>query len=112
MTPRKLSENVKREICASDPHYVEKRKKNNDAVKKFREKIRLKTKDTIEKVSTLKQENEMLEERIKLLNKELVFLKDIFFAHACSKHGLSDIEMDIKNLLEDRDDKEFPTSSK
>ena len=31
----------------------------------------------------------MLEERIKLLHKELVFLKDIFFAHAENKHGPS-----------------------
>ena len=107
MPPRKLSGNGKREICTSDPHYVEKRAKNNDAVKKSREKTRLKAKDTMEKVSTLKQENEMLEERIKLLHKELVFLKDIFFAHAGSKHGLSDIDMDIKNLLEEKDDKEL-----
>jgi len=53
------------------------------------------------------QENEMLEERIKLLHKELVFLKDIFFAHAGSKHGLSDIDMDIKTLLEENDEKEI-----
>jgi len=43
----------------------------------------------------------MLEERIKLLHKELVFLKDIFFAHASSKHGLTDVDMDIKNILEE-----------
>ena len=107
MPPRKLSGNGKREICASDPQYTEKRAKNNDAVKKSREKTRLKAKDTMEKVSCLKQENEMLEERIKLLHKELVFLKDIFFAHAGSKHGLSDIDMDIKTLLEEKDDKEL-----
>jgi len=106
MPPRKLSTG-KRELCASDPHYVEKRAKNNDAVKKSREKTRLKAKETMEKVSVLKQENEMLEERIKLLHKELVFLKDIFFAHAGSKHGLSDIDMDIKTLLEENDEKEI-----
>ena len=42
----------------------------------------MKAKDTHERVSQLKQENEMLEERIKLLSKELTFLKDIFLAHA------------------------------
>jgi len=101
MPPRKLSGSGKRELCSSDPHYVEKRAKNNDAVKKSREKTRMKAKETMEKVSILKQENEMLEERIKLLHKELVFLKDIFFAHASSKHGLTDVDMDIKNILEE-----------
>ena len=61
MPPRKLSGNGKREICASDPQYTEKRAKNNDAVKKSREKTRLKAKDTMEKVSCLKQENEMFD---------------------------------------------------
>ena len=42
----------------------------------------MKAKETHERVSQLKQENEMLEERIKLLTKELTFLKDIFLAHA------------------------------
>ena len=60
MPPRKLSTG-KRELCASDPHYVEKRAKNNDAVKKSREKTRLKAKETMEKVTVLKQvkSNEM-----------------------------------------------------
>ena len=38
-----------------DVHYTEKRQKNNDAVKKSREKTRQKTKETMEKVSQLKQ---------------------------------------------------------
>ena len=55
MPPRKLSGSGKREICTSDPHYVEKRAKNNDAVKKSREKTRQKAKETMEKVTQLKQ---------------------------------------------------------
>ena len=54
MPPRKLSTS-KREICTSDPFYQEKRAKNNDAVKKSREKSRMKTKETCEKVNILKQ---------------------------------------------------------
>jgi len=55
MPPRKLSTG-KREITnPSDPHYIEKRSKNNDAVKKSREKTRQKAKETMEKVSQLKQ---------------------------------------------------------
>jgi len=55
MPPRKLSGSGKRELCSSDPHYIEKRAKNNDAVKKSREKTRMKAKETMEKVSILKQ---------------------------------------------------------
>jgi len=84
--------------------YTEKRSKNNDAVKKSREKTRMKAKETMEKVSILKQENEMLEERIKLLHKELVFLKDIFMAHAGSSHGITVEDMEIKTLLQDEDE--------
>jgi len=88
----------------SDPHYIEKRSKNNDAVKKSREKTRQKAKETMEKVTQLKQENEMLEERIKLLAKELTFLKDIFMAHAGSSHGITVDDMEIKSLLEDEEE--------
>jgi len=102
MPPRKISHG-KREmvLLPSDPEYNVKRAKNNDAVKKSREKTRQKAKETMEKVSALKQENEMLEERIKLLSKELTFLKDIFLAHADSAHGITVDDMEIKTLLED-----------
>merc|ERR1712211_137095 len=50
----------------------------------------------------LLQENEMLEERIKLLAKELTFLKDIFMAHAGS-HGITVDDMEIKGLLEEEE---------
>lgn len=97
--PRKINSNEKK-----DNHYCEKRQKNNDAVKKSREKTRQKTKETMDKVSQLKQENEMLEERIKLLAKELTFLKDIFMAHAGSAHGITVDDMEIQGLLEDDED--------
>jgi len=91
-------------VNPNDPHYIEKRSKNNDAVKKSREKTRQKAKETMEKVTQLKQENEMLEERIKLLAKELTFLKDIFMAHAGSSHGITVDDMEIKSLLEDEEE--------
>merc|ERR1719187_887270 len=50
----------------------------------------------MEKVSELKQENEMLEERIKLLSKELTFLKDIFLAHAGTSHGITVEDLEIQ----------------
>lgn len=100
--PRKIPGNVRKQETGSvDLHYTEKRQKNNDAVKKSREKTRQKAKETMEKVTQLKQENEMLEERIKLLAKELTFLKDIFMAHAGSAHGITVDDMEIKGLLEE-----------
>ena len=65
-----------------DNEYLNRRARNNEAVKRSREKARQKAKETHDRVSKLKSENEMLEERIKLLSKELTFLKDIFLAHA------------------------------
>jgi len=102
--PRKMGGTGKKEMGPMDIHYSEKRQKNNDAVKKSREKTRQKSKETMEKVSQLKQENEMLEERIKLLAKELSFLKDIFMAHAGSSHGITVDDMEIKGLLEEDED--------
>lgn len=52
------------------------------AVKKSRVKSKLRTQQTVERVNQLKMENELLEEKIKMLNKELGFLKDLFLAHA------------------------------
>lgn len=86
-----------------DVHYSEKRQKNNDAVKKSREKTRQKSKETMDKVCQLKQENEMLEERIKLLAKELSFLKDIFLAHAGSAHGIVMEDLEMKGIMEEED---------
>lgn len=52
------------------------------AVKKSRVKSKMRTQQTLERVNQLKMENELLEEKIKMLNKELGFLKDLFLAHA------------------------------
>ena len=61
--------------------YVAKRNKNNDAVRRSREKARQKHLATQKRVTALKAENEYLEERLQLLAKELKFLKDLFLAH-------------------------------
>ena len=53
--PRKIPGNVRKQEGSVDLHYTEKRQKNNDAVKKSREKTRQKAKETMEKVTQLKQ---------------------------------------------------------
>lgn len=62
--------------------YRRRRDRNNQAVKRSRVKSKLKTQQTLERVNQLKTENELLEEKIKMLTKELGFLKDLFLAHA------------------------------
>lgn len=57
------------------------------AVKKSRLKSKQKAQDTLQRVTQLKEENERLEAKIKLLTKELSVLKDLFLEHA---HSLAD----------------------
>jgi CCAAT/enhancer binding protein (C/EBP) gamma len=56
MPPRKLG-NGKREMTKDDQDqsYKEKRNKNNDAVKRSRQKTKVQAKETMDKVSRLKQ---------------------------------------------------------
>ena len=54
MPPRKVG-NGKKEITKEDPLYKEKRNKNNDAVKKSRQKTKVKSEETMKKVAILKQ---------------------------------------------------------
>jgi len=91
-----------------DEEYLNKRARNNDAVKRSRQKAREKANETSSRVQKLKTENEKLEEKIKLLSKELTFLKDIFLAHAGTSHGINLEDMDVAALLkEDTDDDTF-----
>merc|ERR1711951_222419 len=84
-----------------DEDYLNKRARNNDAVKRSRQKAREKANETNSRVQKLKNENEKLEEKIKLLSKELTFLKDIFLAHAGTSHGINFEDMDVAALLKD-----------
>lgn len=67
--------------------YRQRRERNNLAVKKSRMRSKQKAMDTQQRVNELKEENERLEAKIKLLSKELSVLKDLFLEHA---HNLAD----------------------
>ncbi|XP_056134725.1 CCAAT/enhancer-binding protein gamma [Lampris incognitus] len=67
--------------------YRQRRERNNLAVKKSRMRSKQKAQDTQQRVNELKEENERLEAKIKLLSKELSVLKDLFLEHA---HNLAD----------------------
>ena len=64
--------------------YFQKRERNNEAVKKSREKSRQKQKETKQMVVKLRAQNVDLESKVKLLTKELEVLKDLFLSHAAS----------------------------
>lgn len=66
--------------------YRKRRERNNMAVKKSRNKSKVRTEQTLKRVAELKAENERLETKVKILSKELSFLKDLFLAHAGSSH--------------------------
>jgi len=96
-----IAESVMEEEGANQD-YRDKRARNNLAVKKSREKNKQKINQTHERVSQLKEENQTLESNIKLLSKELKFLKEVFVAHAGSAHGMSvsDIGMHVDSLTD------------
>lgn len=81
--------------------YRRRRDRNNQAVKRSRVKSKLRTQQTLERVNQLKTENEMLEEKIRMLTKELGFLKDLFLAHAGSAHGVNLENVDLETLLKE-----------
>ena len=84
-----------------DEDYRKRRDRNNQAVKRSRVKSKLRTQQTLERVNQLKTENELLEEKIKMLTKELGFLKDLFLAHASgsSQHSINFQDLDLNSLL-------------
>nr|CAD7198235.1 unnamed protein product [Timema douglasi]CAD7262309.1 unnamed protein product [Timema shepardi]CAD7394122.1 unnamed protein product [Timema cristinae]CAD7406956.1 unnamed protein product [Timema poppensis]CAD7455996.1 unnamed protein product [Timema tahoe]CAD7572577.1 unnamed protein product [Timema californicum]CAD7592612.1 unnamed protein product [Timema genevievae] len=81
--------------------YRRRRERNNQAVKRSRVKSKIRTQQTLARVHQLKTENEKLEEKIKMLTKELGFLKDLFLAHAGSAHGVKLENVDLERLLQD-----------
>ncbi|XP_012287921.1 CCAAT/enhancer-binding protein gamma isoform X2 [Orussus abietinus] len=93
MAPKNKSSNSanKKKIQLSeeedDEDYRRRRDRNNQAVKRSRVKSKLRTQQTLERVGQLKSENELLEEKIKMLTKELGLLKDLFLVHAGSRPG-------------------------
>ncbi|XP_011262944.1 CCAAT/enhancer-binding protein gamma [Camponotus floridanus] len=104
MAPKNKENNAKRkkqiEEVGGDEDYRKRRDRNNQAVKRSRVKSKLRTQQTLERVNQLKTENELLEEKIKMLTKELGFLKDLFLAHAgSSQHSINIQDLDLSSLL-------------
>jgi hypothetical protein len=68
----------KKEPPKNTPEYYEKRARNNIAVRKSREKAKLRQGETESRVNDLVAENERLQRKVDLLTKELTVLKSLF----------------------------------
>ncbi len=69
-------------------------------MKRSRVKSKQKTQETMSRVNQLRQENSVLEEKVKSLTKELSFLKELFLAHAANNIDSSKFNgIDMKKLL-------------
>lgn len=76
MAPRPKPSQIDSDEKDGDEAYRLKRDRNNLAVKKSREKSRQKARETGEKITQLRQENEDLEHQVKNLTNELAMLKN------------------------------------
>ncbi|KAK4884931.1 hypothetical protein RN001_001202 [Aquatica leii] len=104
MAPKRGKGRRDSEPCSGDDsdEYRKKRDRNNLAVKRSRIKSKQKTQETVNRVTQLKNENSVLEEKVKNLTKELGFLKELFLAHASSTTDASKFEgVDLQKLLSD-----------
>jgi len=103
MSPRKGKPKMEPPDSGDDSdEYRKKRDRNNLAVKKSRVKSKMKTQETMNRVNQLKNENTVLEEKVKTLTKELGFLKELFLAHASSTVDSGKFQnVDLQKLLQD-----------
>ncbi|XP_041983816.1 CCAAT/enhancer-binding protein gamma [Aricia agestis] len=93
-----------------DEDYRKRRDRNNEAVKKSRYKSKQRTQETFTRVNKLKEENQMLEEKVKTLTKDLQFLKDLFMEYASNSQSAKFEGIDLEKLLEDVDEVKTSTS--
>jgi predicted nuclease with TOPRIM domain len=71
----------RRSVPRTDPRYNQIRAKNNDSVKKSREKSRRERDDTVSAIQQLENENRELAERVQLLKNEYQQLHELFQQH-------------------------------
>ena len=85
-----MGKNVKpRRFDKSDPDYEEKRRKNNEAIRRTRAKAKAKQEETLNRLTSIKQENDELEMKISSLGSQLSMMRDILEAHNSSQETTS-----------------------
>lgn len=78
------------EARLTDQEYIQKRKRNNDAVNRTRQRKREEESNTLSKVEELRKENAELEKMAEGLRRELAFLKEMFTVYASSDRKRSE----------------------
>lgn len=68
----------RRQATVGSNEYIEKRERNNIAVRKSRDKAKKKQEETHKKLQALSTHNEQLQKKVDLLTKELTVLKSLF----------------------------------
>lgn len=71
----------RRSVPRTDPRYNQIRSRNNDSVKKSREKSRRERDETVEEIKQLEDENAQLTNSIQILKQEYEQLQDLFQKH-------------------------------
>ncbi|KAJ1359753.1 hypothetical protein KIN20_018548 [Parelaphostrongylus tenuis] len=95
--PGRKRSSVRSTTLEQDEHYIEKRRRNNEAVNRTREKKRLEESETAKRVEELRKENERLERQVESLQKELSFLKEMFMAYT-KGHQAASMNRRLRNL--------------
>ena len=86
-----------RSVDKSDPKYEEKRKKNNEAIRKTRAKAKAKQEETQSRIIFLKNENEKLECRVQDMSAQMKMMRDILEEHKRQQTSLLVCENIDKN---------------
>ncbi|CAK1543578.1 unnamed protein product [Leptosia nina] len=111
MPPAKRAKRGVSSADDDDEDYRKKRDRNNEAVKKSRFKSKQRTQETFTRVNKLKAENQMLEEKVKTLTKDLEFLKALFMEYA-SKSDSKFEGIDLEKLLAESPEEKAGNNSK
>lgn len=100
---RSSNKNSKKNVDKGSDEYKKRRERNNIAVRKSREKAKVRSRDTEKKVSELARENDTLYKRLQNLTKELDVLKELLHNVGMSKENVENeinkgLQMDPQSL--------------
>jgi len=94
----------RRSIARGDPRYKQLRSRNNDSVKKSREKSRRERDTIIESINQLEQDNQQLIQNLQSIKHEYEQLQNLFKQH-------TGLDIDQLTTSKSKSTSELPTSS-
>ncbi|XP_073962462.1 CCAAT/enhancer-binding protein gamma-like [Choristoneura fumiferana] len=84
-----------------DEDYRRGRERNNEAVRRSRNKAKQRTQETFTRVSKLKAENQILEDKVRILTQELEFHKKLFMELPSNAQDPRLEGIDLEKVFED-----------